>query len=368
MVVTGNKTGKGRIDAPIKIIFTDYGAEQFMRQNRTMNRYRLSDNLEEYGIQLEEYSPATVQRMLLLGYIGKLEMPLDDVVGKRKDIIDFSKLVAHAMLYRQFNTVAFDSLVQSELIQRWNRQNPKNTIDTKTKFKADLLQTLLKKNADAVKLVKQELLSHIHQKLERDRGATDEERRITLLLAERFLENLNPLVWFILTAYKDSDPYFRLMDQLKSLLGAYVGKASISEYLALMVIELLMSIHTADSISGPGEKEAGDEETESYILWKINRKRPLPNDRAKMHITITNQRMVTGAIKSEIHDRANTSVREKTLKDFYKDAGEGGAPNLGLYYLSYLNDACRKVGVLFESFVNSVPKSGQTLIHLVLTF
>ena len=58
---------------------------------------------------------------------------------------------------------------------------------------------------------------------------------------------------------------------------------------------------------------------------------------------------------------------KKTLIDFYRDVPDGGT-DLGLYYLSYLDDACKKVDVKFESLVNQFSASDLTVINLIFNF
>ena len=55
--------------------------------------------------------------------------------------------------------------------------------------------------------------------------------------------------------------------------------------------------------------------------------------------------------------------------DFYRELPDGQeGTDLGLYYLSYLDDACRKVNVKFESIVNQFSASDLTVINLNFNF
>ena len=55
--------------------------------------------------------------------------------------------------------------------------------------------------------------------------------------------------------------------------------------------------------------------------------------------------------------------------DFYKEIPEGGEEmDLGLYYLSYLSEACEKVNVRFESNASQFRDSDLTVINLSFGF
>lgn len=62
-------------------------------------------------------------------------------------------------------------------------------------------------------------------------------------------------------------------------------------------------------------------------------------------------------------------TKKRTLIDFYRELPEGQeGTDLGLYYLSYLDDACKKVNVKFESLVNQFASNDLTVINLIFNF
>ena len=61
-------------------------------------------------------------------------------------------------------------------------------------------------------------------------------------------------------------------------------------------------------------------------------------------------------------------TNKKSLIDFYRDIPEGeGGTDLGLYYLSYVDDECKKINVKFESIVNQYTDD-LTVINLIFNF
>ncbi len=359
------QTKRPHINVPIKMIFTDAGVSYFISHNKKLNKYKLSDNNEEYGIQLVDFSPSTVQRMMLLGYLSKIEVGLSNVVAKRKDVIDFTKLISYAMLYRQFDTSVYEDLVASELVKQWNRHNMRNPIDYKTPINHDYLNKVLLKNRDTVQNVRTQILRPIYNNIRTNHGLLPDEKNIQAFLCEKYLNNMNPLTWFILTAYKDSDAYLDMIRQIQHKLNEYMRRAPIPEYFGLMLIELLI---TLNSQVDPNVKTYDDDDNNIYLLWKFNQKRPIANDRAKMQLNISNQKTEFEAMKNSINDRTNKNVDKKNLKDFYSESGDGGMGNLGLYYLSYLSDACKKVNIQFDSFVNRIPRFEQTVVNISMLF
>ena len=77
---------------------------------------RLADNIEEYGVSLNNFSPQTIQHMILVGYISKLEISVPEFASCRQDVLDLSKLIVFSLLYKQFDRAVFSSLIECSYI------------------------------------------------------------------------------------------------------------------------------------------------------------------------------------------------------------------------------------------------------------
>jgi hypothetical protein len=345
------------ISVPVKVLLTEAGIKALTAKGNKIRRYLLSDASEETGIQLADFTPPTLQKMIVLGYVGKVEMPLHDVVATRRDVLDFAKLVTYAMLYRQFDTAVYNAIIHSNLVHYWNRHNPKKPIDFKTKVNTAYLRSVLAKNAHSVAQVRRTISDPVSAEIEQNPALQGDERRVQQLLMGRFLDQVSPLSWFLLTVYAESQPAEMMINEIREILQNYLQKAVIGEYLGLMILELLGSM-----------RREGQDRT-VYVLWKFNRRKDSQGDRQRLHIALSNDAERFREVKHKVHLRVGIDVGEKSLQDFYSAEGQSDVElNLGLYYLSFLNDACNKLNVLFESFVNKSARTGETLVNLVLTF
>jgi septum formation topological specificity factor MinE len=353
------------IDIPIRVVFTDEGVTYFMQRNRQLQRFRLSDTRDEFGIKLTDFSAGTVQKLLLKGYISKIELPISDITERRSGVIDFTKLLTYGMLYQQFDSATYGMVVNSDMVRHWNRRNARHPIDFQTTINADYIDSLLKRNANGVAEVRREIMEPVQQQIRLDTRLIDQEKRIRLLTAERYLDSMNPLSWFILSLYRGSRSYTQTVPQLRDELATYLEKTSIGEYLALMLLEVLTNVKAHARAQEPGE----DTDDEMYILFKVKKHRNVEHDRGRLHVIVANDRTNFEEVQSAIREKSKTVVREKSLNDFYEaEAGGENAIDLGLYYLSFVQEACREVNIHFQSFVHQMDTTGQTLINLVLTF
>ena len=353
----------------MKVIFTEDGVSYFTSQQKKVSRFHLSDGLDEYGIQVVDFSPATIQRLQLMGYISKFELPVNDIVHKRKEFIDLIKLLTYGMLYRQYDTVVFDNMVESELIKNWNRHNVKNPIDHKTKINPQVLAGVLSKNAEKIEEIKKQILEPIHRRIHGSELLQDSEKIIHTFLSSKFIDNLNTLVFFILTVHQGSTSYFQLIRVIQLKLTSYMERSSIPEYLALMMVELLMNVKMSNDANVVPSQYVKNDDDEIFVLCRISRKKMESGDRSRLHFMISNKRSGFEDLKQKINNRITTAIGSRTLKDFYDSNSEMQENmHLGLYYLSYLSEACKKVNIGFESFVNKGDKDSATVIHLILTF
>jgi hypothetical protein len=104
-----------------------------------------------------------------------------------------------------------------------------------------------------------------------------------------------------------------------------------------------------------------------YLSWKIGSHGVSVGTQGKLQITLYTKAAEYHSVKETLEERKSADLKKKSLQDFYRELPEGEAnAELGLYYLSYLSEACEKVNVKFESLVNQIAGSDLTVITLVL--
>ena len=357
-------TDRRLLSIPVRLVFTEQGVTYFIRNKRRLTRFTTSDDREEYGIRLVDFTPATVQKLLRLGFVRSIDMPVENIVRYRRDIMDFSKLITYGMLYMQYDHEVYQSLVRSPLVTQWNRKNPKYSIDHETRIEARRLLPLLERRRETLRNLETRMLGRVERHLHGRTNMDGSERQITRWTAEKFVAALDPLFWFMLIANEGGEEAEKLLTEAGDRLVGYLDRTSISEYLALLLIELLMHLRHSTT----KDEEVGGAEGLS-LLWKIRKRKDRQGDRGRMHIVLSNLTTRYERIQGQFKDRSTLSA-ERTLQDFYRDAAASDGmteTSLGLYYLSFLSEACRQQGISFESFVNQ-PASGEALLNLVLQF
>jgi len=379
------------LDLPLKVVLTEEGTSFFMKKGKSLKKFRLADNVEEYGIVLDTFSPASIQRMMLIDYISKVEISKSEFMSSRQEIMDLSKLVVYSMLYRQYDSYIFTRVLSSDVIKKWNRLNPANIIDDKTKINDSYLQSVLKEKEKELVAIKQEILSPMYSYISRNASLLAEEKNVQLLLSEKFLTNLRPFTWFIIAKFKGSDGYDLLLKDIRTSLQEYMEKSKIAEYVSLMIMELAMNAENSNLkreakslfkgaidmnavLFDPNVRRQVLESLERrdelvYLSWKMgSRNASSIGTQGRLQITLFNKESEYQYMKETFDERKSADLKKKSLQDFYRALPNSDAnAELGLYYLSYLSEACEKVNVKFESLVNQIPGSELTVITLSLS-
>ena len=382
---------KSILKLPLKIILTQEGSTFFIRQNKKLLKFKLADNVEEYGIFLDEFTPATIQRLLLIDYISKIETSKPEFISSRQETMDLSKLIVYSVLYRQYDAYIFNKILSSDVIKRWNRLNPANIIDEKTHINENFLRNVLKKNEKLISEAKQEILSHLYTFINKNTSLLPEEKNIQLLLSEKFMNNLRPFTWFIITKFKDADGFENILRTIRSSLTEYMDKAKIAEYISLMLMELVVnaentnlrkevknmykgSVDPNTVMFDPNIRKKVIAELERkhevvFVSWKLGGGSTSIGTQGKLQIVVYNKDDQSETVRESINDKKNADLKKKSLIDFYREIPEGDEDtSLGMYYLSYLSEACEKVNVRFESNANQFRDSDLTVINLSFIF
>lgn len=381
-------TKRRELELPIKVLFNEEGQNFFLKSNKKLVRFKLAEELELYGIEFQSFSPASIQKLILVNYIAYVEISRPEFTSKRQEVMDLSKVLTYGVLYRRFDEIVFQKILDSEVVKNWNRKNPASIIDRKTTMNESALVQVLDKARPAVTAIKQELLRPIVEQIRNNEGMLPEEKNIQLFLAEKYLNNLRPYSWYLLLKFRDSDEIVTLLNQIETVLMEFMDKAKIAEYLSLMIMELAIAAENSNIQSYAKQRyknnidlnavifdpekrkgiinELSARNQNVFINFKIGSDSKSVGTRARLQVKIFNKDTGYQELKKNVEEGKGANTRQKSLLDFFKEEDAGTSTDLGLYYLSYLSDECSRVGVHFETIVNQVQATGLTVITLSL--
>ena len=380
------------ISLPLKFVFTESGASALIRQNVKINRLKMGDQTEDYGVFLEKITPEFLRRMIMMNYISKIEVSGVEPYESRNEIIELSKLIVFSILYKFFADVSLEQILASDPVKQWNYLNRTLVIDSKTQFKEGQLESLIERNADELEEIKNELLDPVLKNIEIDTALEQDEKDNRSELLQGLLSSVDPLVWFTVIKFHRSREFFILLRTLRLCLVDFLKKTNVVEYASLMLMELASNIvnlnilKEAKRLYGnelldikqiiqdpalrlPVIEELRKKNNLLTFSWKLGGTSLAIGARGKFQIVLYDQDINYVATRESIAQSKNADVKRFNLSEYYKKLHTSGNDlDLGMFYLSFLDEACNTMGIKFEAVVNQSQFSGMGQTITTLTF
>jgi hypothetical protein len=383
---------KAIFELPLKFVFTEEGSSMLMRQKVKFTRFKMGDNTEDYGVFLDKVVPSSAQRMLMAGYVSKIEVSGIETVAARKEILDLSKLIVFSLLYAQYGHASFTQIVSAEPVKRWNHANPFSVIDEKTQFREGSVRNYLKEHETELSEITGELLNPLTKNINEDTSLQEDEKKLQIMMAEKLLAFADPLMWFVLIKFRSDPDYLFLLRDARLCLAEYLKKTRIAEYAALFIVELAQNIENINILKEaqifyknkyvklfkilqepqfriPVIEEMRKKNNLITISWKIGGTSTSIGTKGRLQVVLYDREINYREIRDSFEATKSADITRNSLTEYYNRLLENGNDlELGMYYLSYLNEACEKVGIKFEAMVNQISLSDVTMTTLSFGF
>ena len=378
------------IDLPLKITLTAAGVEWFVKNHRKLKRLPMVDNRLAYGIAVTTVPASSLQKMINIDYIAEVELARSEFSSKSREVIDLTKLIVHRLLFKKFENETFHMLVGSALIKRWNRQNPGRWIDTDTPYNQAQVDSLFSGITSEIPAVSLDIQEPLIRKHVSNKALSEDERRLRAYLSDGFVLSASRLLWCVLAKSRGQPEYEALVEQLRGMLEVYIEKAIVSEYLALMVVELLGFTEVShyqqvasrvlrgrkggaarmidESMRADVRRRMEAEGDLLSLTYQLGSKGTSIGTEHRLRVTICNQEQQGyQRIREELEALISTDGKGRSLLDFSRKMPQQQVnTELGLYNLSYLQRECEKQNVHVEISMSRVPRTDLTLINVTL--
>jgi len=382
---------RSNICLPLIMTFTDEGVSFFRNHNKKLNKKKLSNNTLAYGMSLEEFSASSFQSMIIADYVSSIEISRTAFTQKRSEIMDISKLIFYAVLYRRFAKTITKIFAASAFIAKWNRSNPKRILDEETILTNNPIGSTPALNPKTIDSIKYDIINETMIILPGINDLTADENLKTRQTGKKFLDSLNNFLWYILTVSQGSDDYEHLYKKIIGVLKQYLDKSKIAEYLSLMIMEFTINaeISQLKKLSKRLYKDKIDfgriihnetirkelikflESKNEFLTlsWKIKGTSTSIGTDNKLQVMIYNKETEYKNLKDTIANHKTADIKKKSLIDFYQEESEDEFnSDLGMYYLSYMQEACKEQQIYFDSHMDQIVDSDLNIITLSLVF
>ncbi|MFI3257246.1 MAG: hypothetical protein R3Y36_02985 [Spirochaetales bacterium] len=384
-------TEQSAIKLPLKVAFTETGVNYFIRKKAQITHLKLVDNASERGIELSTFTPALVQQMIMLGYVSKIETSALEFSAVRHEFMELSNLIVYSKLYKQFSSVALTALLSCDCVRMYNRTHPDRIFSEIPSVDISALQSVLKTYEDKRLIIAKRITKPILTEIMLNNKYDNDEKAANSLLVERFLTKMDLYNWYIILFFSGDAHFEEIVNTMYRLINEYYQKSTVAEYIAPMLLEVSGNYETLNirneakiiyrgvtfnntMLLNPAVRQrilAEIKRKENYvsISWKFARTSSSTEKENLLNISVYNTTTGYSNIKQSIETTKSANLKKQTLVDFYRDLPkEQAGSDLGLYYLSYLEEACKKVNVKFSSHINELISNDLTVIELNFKF
>ncbi|MBN1648314.1 MAG: hypothetical protein JW874_09790 [Spirochaetales bacterium] len=383
---------KPLIQLPAMFFLTESGIEYCIKRKIPVRDLKNHIGRVKSGFSWEGFNAKLVQHLVSNMLIDGIEINRSDFLSKRNEIIDLTKLIVYAILYKKIKPTLKEILYSSDLISRLRRNNPRAAVNNQLKFDPGVVNKFMEENAKAIRTLKAGLLYEPYSLIQHDETLTEEQKKSKMQITQKFVDVIEPDTWFLFHYISRSGDKMEVFSRINSLLVSFVQKTKIADYIALMLLEILQNAEKThfenlairDNMArAPGveiDELLKDEDFRRKLRQKAETNKIHVNlgyilegnptkakDRQRLTISVANKGLMGELERRTLQKRAKTEVKSASLADFFTSGDQdniGGG--LGLLYLSYLEDACKSEDIVFDARIISDDQLEETVatVHI----
>lgn len=345
------------VDQPTTLILTEAGTSHFVRRNQRLSRFRLLNGRDEYGLLLRNYDVGILDRLLSGGLVRRIQYRVADVFNERTAISRFITSATSGILSLSCNHHMHRELARSSLVRQWNRTRPSTPLGSPEA--RTVMSRILTDRPHEEAEIKSLVQARVRTRLRAQTGGTWSEDSLETRL-EQCLAHVPHEVWFFLMTGMSKPGGTELLAGVLDKAIQMIARFELADYLALVWIELITHLQTA---------VAGEDRSEVGLLIELSGAGvggDAVSELHRIHMIAAGGDRQMRLLKANLDELSDTSgAGSRSMEQFYKSAGTGQS-NLGLHYLNFLEDACRRKDVGFRSFVHGDGKDGTMSVVMTI--
>jgi hypothetical protein len=362
---------------PTRILLNEYGASYYAAHNQALHRFVSPDGAAVFGIKTKMFKYDAIKKLLLSGYIDKIELQVKDIRENYNLLNDAIRLIFFSLYRTRIKMTLLESIYDSAMIQKWNHAHPKNAIHPWTRFSEKTLEAFLGGRTKQIQEINNTLFGRVMNALPKTKLQNNDEKERLMIFAKDLIDNLSPLIRFVLIG-SDAMDRTALINRIVVQIQAFIVNLDIIDLASLLGIELVSAAERANLVRLLGA--AGDlrEQLEnperrkkildakgyrgSTIVVAIHKAERTANQRVKFRFSVYNDGADVNEEKELMEnyaERAWDFLSGDSLDAFFKNPRgiHGGYDDYGMcfYYLNVLADHCEKFKVLLNSTIKQSP-------------
>jgi hypothetical protein len=372
------------VHLPGKYLLTEAGVRYFVRRQIPLHELRTRRGSQASGIVWRRYDPEHVKQLVAYELLSEIEVERTEFLSRRSDIMALTSLTVEGILEKRFRPELKEMIRHSEVFA-----------PIKSKVAAaqpEQIQSYLKKHEPAIENFRRTLAVEPIEQIRGDSELHGEERDERIRQIMRIIASIDSETWFLLSVIPGTSGRRSLINAIQSLILVYTRRFRIADYVSLMLMELLQYAERTQILNfaerdqyvrthpGALAERLADANFREKLFQRAAASKSLlglnyhfagnpysPSRRPAFEITVINKGLVGYKSRNEIITKRNRNVRNVPLARFYETENPQQLDTtLGVHYLSYVEQACRDVGMTFSAEMARDERSEETRTRLRL--
>jgi hypothetical protein len=199
------------------------------------------------------------------------------------------------------------------------------------------------------------------------------------------------MIWYHLLRFQSFDRFDEVLVDIAKILSTAEERAAVSEYLSLVLMELVMLLQNRNLIALAEQLGVPDYKIDTvlknrtvrnnllarlartgeriHVVWRIrgggSGGSGKNGTRSRFEVSLFNSRGKSDEISRYLERESRNPGSEQGLEDLYEELGEEAGAELGLAYISFLTERCRRLRMFFDCQVRSTGRKDQEIVTLV---
>lgn len=386
---------KGLISLPVRLILTAEGVRLFSKNRSLVKTVKNKDGHARDGIEFSSYNANSVQKLIMNAYLEEIFVAQPDLLSKRKYIIDTNSLVIYGNLYKKLSPSLAKMVIKSKVVQDYNRKNPKNMLIDLDSVEDKKLQILRKTKQLEFDAMEMEISSDVVQKIINNPTLEEEDRLTRIKSLPKFMKYIDPRIWYFYYIIYQTQLREEVRNSFSDMIIMYLDRTKLATHLSNLLMEFIQNAekaHFYKILMDTPEKVAfrkdvtkffKDPENRKWAIeeakkrnqmlelsWNVNADHLGIGHSNKILISVTQHGAIKDIDAKVMHQKMKSDTGGIPMSSFFKDTSRKNSmmdTELGLLYISYIEDICRKENIRFYCNLYSDQIKDKTTIRMEIS-
>ncbi|MCB1189557.1 MAG: hypothetical protein H7A23_21565 [Leptospiraceae bacterium] len=386
---------KGLIPLPVRLILTAEGVRLFSKNRTLVKTVKNKDGHARDGIEFSSYNANSVQKLVMNAYLEEIYVCLPDLLSSRKYIIDTNSLVIYGNLYKKLSPSLATMVIKSKVVQDYNRKNPKNMLVDLDSVENKKLEILRKTKQSDFETMEMEITNDVVQKVINNPTLEEEDRLTRIKSLPKFMRYIDPRIWYFYYIIYQTQLKEEVRNSFSDMIIMYLDRTKLATHLSNLLMEFIQNaershfykilMDTPEKVGYRRDPEKFFKESENRkwaiaeakkrnqmleLSWNVNADHLGIGHSNKILISVTHEGAIKDVDAKLMHQKMKSDTGGVPVSAFYKDSKQRSKvtnTELGLLYISYIEEICRKENIRFYCNLYSDQIKDKTTIRMEIS-